>query len=55
MALEDYPLAVEMTSPRSEVGHVLVYADDLIIARKAFEAAVQQYPTTQIAAQSPQD
>jgi len=30
--------------PRGEVGHVLVYADDLGLARAVFKAALQQWP-----------
>jgi hypothetical protein len=31
-----------------EVGRVLVYADNPLIARAAFKAAVEQYPNTRI-------
>jgi hypothetical protein len=31
-----------------EVGRVLVYADNPLIARAAFEAAVEQYPNVRI-------
>jgi hypothetical protein len=48
MALEDYPFRVEEMSPRGELVRVLVYADHPIIARKAFEAAVEQYPKIRI-------
>ena len=44
MALEDYPFRVEKMGPRGEIGHVLCYADNLLIARAAFKAAVEQYP-----------
>jgi hypothetical protein len=46
MALEDYPFHVERMGPHGEIGHVLVYADDLILARAAFKAAVQQWPAS---------
>ena len=36
---EDYPFRVERMGPHGEVGHVLVYADDLILARAAFTSA----------------
>ena len=43
MALEDYPFRVERMGPRGEVRHALCYADDLLIARAAFKAAVEQW------------
>jgi hypothetical protein len=48
MAFEDYPFRVEEMSPRGELVRVMVYADHPIIARKAFQAAVEQYPKTRI-------
>ena len=36
---EDYPFRLERMGPHGEVGHVLVYADDLILARAAFTSA----------------
>jgi len=47
MALEDYPFRVETMRDRARSAE-LVYADHPIIARKAFQAAVEQYPTTRI-------
>ena len=44
MAPADYPYRVERMGPHGEVGHVLVYAEDLGLARAAFKAAVQQWP-----------
>jgi hypothetical protein len=44
MAPSDYPYRVERMGPHGEVGHVLVYADHLGLARAAFKAAVQQWP-----------
>jgi hypothetical protein len=44
MALEHYPFRAEKMGPRGEVGHALYYADDLLIARAAFKAAVEQWP-----------
>ena len=43
MALEDYPFRVERMEPWGEIGHVLCYADDIVIARAAYKAAVQQW------------
>jgi hypothetical protein len=48
MVLEDYPFRVETMSARWEVGRVLVYADNPLIARAAFKAAVEQYPNVRI-------
>jgi hypothetical protein len=33
---------------RGEIGRVLVYADNPLIARAAFKAAVEQYPNSRI-------
>jgi len=48
MALEDYPFRVEKMGAHGEIGRVLVYADNLLIARAAFGAAVEQYPKERI-------
>jgi hypothetical protein len=48
MAPEDYPFCVEELTPRGELVRMLVYADHPIIPRKAFQAAVEQYPKTRI-------
>jgi hypothetical protein len=48
MALEDYPFRVEELSLAGEFVRVLVYADHPIIARAAFNAAVEQYPKARI-------
>ena len=48
MALEDYPFRVEELTREGMIGRVLVYADNPIIARAAFRAAVEQYPKTRI-------
>ncbi len=48
MALEDYPFRVEELTPRGELLRVMVYADHPIIAPKAFQAAVEQYPSSRI-------
>jgi hypothetical protein len=48
MVLEDYPFRVEKMGSRGEIGRVLVYADNPLIARAAFKAAVEQYPNTRI-------
>ena len=48
MALEDYPFRVEKMGPHGELGPVLVYADNPLIARAAFRAAVEQYPYERI-------
>jgi hypothetical protein len=46
--LEDYLFRVETMSAPWEVGRVLVYADNPLIARAAFKAAVEQYPNLRI-------
>jgi hypothetical protein len=48
MVLEDYPFRVETMGPRGEIGRVLVYADNPLIARAAFKSAVEQYPNSRI-------
>jgi hypothetical protein len=48
MALQDYPFRVEELTLNGELVRVLVYADHPIIARKAFAAAVEQYPKSRI-------
>jgi hypothetical protein len=37
-----------MMGSRGEIGRVLVYADNPLIARAAFRAAVEQYPKARI-------
>ena len=39
---------VEKMGPHGEIGRVPVYADNLLIARAAFRAAVEQYPKERI-------
>ena len=48
MVLEDYPFRVEKMGPHGEIGRVLVYADNPLIARAAFRAAVEQCPKVHI-------
>jgi hypothetical protein len=48
MALEDYTFRVEELTPGGELVRVMVYADHPIIARKAFAAAVEQYPKSRL-------
>src|SRR5262249_19681177 len=48
MALDNYPFRVETMSACGKIGHVRVYADNPIIARAAFRAAVEQYPQAHI-------
>jgi hypothetical protein len=43
-----YPFRVEKMGSRGEIGRVLVYADNPLIARAAFKAAVEQYPNSRI-------
>ena len=38
MALKDYPFRVEKMGPRGEIGHVVCYTDNVLIARAAFKA-----------------
>ena len=39
--------------PHGEIGRVPVYADNLLIARAAFRAAVEQYPKVRIRLRNP--
>jgi hypothetical protein len=48
MVLEDYPFRVEKMGLRGEIGRLLVYADNPLIARAAFKAAVEYYPNERI-------
>ena len=48
LALEDYRFRVEELSPAGELIRVIAYLDHPIIARAAFQAAVEQYPKVRI-------